>query len=117
MAAATKNPLVRLGHMRDEIASIQAELKDVDRRGFTQNYLLVRAAERALLIISEAAKALPRDLVARYPEIDWRGVRGLGDVLRHDYNVVDADTLWEILTENVPEPAKVVRRMIDDLQK
>jgi uncharacterized protein with HEPN domain len=114
---ATKNPLVRLGHMRDEIASITAELKNVDHGAFTQNYLLVRAAERALLIISEAAKALPRDLVARYLEMDWRGVRGLGDVLRHDYNVVDADTLWEILTEKVPELAKVVRRMIDDLQK
>jgi len=117
MAAATKNPLVRLGHMRDEIASIQAELKDVDRSGFTQNYLLVRAAERALLIISEAAKALPGGLVARYPEIDWRGVRGLGDVLRHDYSIVDADTLWEILTGKVPQLAEVVRPMIDDLQK
>jgi uncharacterized protein with HEPN domain len=117
MAAASKNPLVRLGHMRDEITSITAELKNVDRNGFTQNYLLVRAAERALLIISEAAKALPRDLVARYPEIDWRGVRGLGDVLRHDYSIVDADTLWEILTGKVPALAEVVGRMIDDLQK
>jgi uncharacterized protein with HEPN domain len=114
---ATKNPLVRLGHMRDEIASITAELKDVDHSTFVQNYLLVRAAERALLIISEAAKALPRDLVARYPEIDWRGVRGLGDVLRHDYPIVDADTLWEILTGKVPKLAEVVGRMIDDLQK
>jgi uncharacterized protein with HEPN domain len=111
--AASKSPLVRLGHMRDEITSITAE----DRAGFTQNYLLVRAAERALLIISEAAKALPRDLVARYPEIDWRGVRGLGDVLRHDYSAVDADTLWEILTGRVAELAVVVSRMIDDLQK
>lgn len=117
MAAASKNPLVRLGHMRDEIASIEAELKHVGRSGFTHNYLLVRAAERALLIISEAAKALPRDLVARYPEIDWRGVRGLGDVLRHDYSIVDADTLWEILTGKVPQLAEVVRRMIGDLEK
>jgi uncharacterized protein with HEPN domain len=115
--AASKSPLVRLGHMRDEITSITTELQNVDRDGFTQNYLLVRAAERALLIISEAAKALPRDLVARYPEVDWRGVRGLGDVLRHDYTAVDSDTLWEILTGRVPELAEVVGRMIDDLQK
>ena len=115
--AASKNPLVRLGHMRDEITSITAELKDVDHRTFVQNYLLVRAAERALLIISEAAKALPRDLVARYPDIDWRGVRGLGDVLRHDYPVVDSDTLWEILTGKVPKLGEVVGRMIDDLHK
>ena len=75
----------------------------------------VRATRR--LPTPEAAKALPGDLVARYPEIDWRGVRGLGDVLRHDYSVVDADTLWEILTGKVPALAEVVRRMINDLQK
>jgi uncharacterized protein with HEPN domain len=100
--AATKNPLGRLGHIRDEIEGITVALRGADRDAFVENYLLRRAAERALLIISEAAKALPNDLTSRYPEFDWRGVRGLGDVLRHDYERVDADTLWEILTESCP---------------
>ena len=108
--AATKNPLVRLGHIQDEIESITRALQDVDQHAFARNYLLLRAAERALLIISEAAKALPQDLLERYPEIDWRGVRGLGDVLRHDYSLVDSDTLWEILSGKVPELAPVIER-------
>jgi uncharacterized protein with HEPN domain len=108
---------VRLGHIRDEIASITHALKGVDRRAFAGDYLLLRAAERALLIISEAAKALPKDLLDRYCEIDWHGVRGLGDVLRHDYSLVDADTLWEILTGKLPELARVVERMIRDLER
>jgi uncharacterized protein with HEPN domain len=115
--AATKSPLVRLGHIRDEIESITAALRGADRGIFSRNYVLVRAAERALLIISEAAKALPKDLVTRYPEIDWRGVCGLGDVLRHDYSVVDPDTLWEILTGKVPELESIVERMIRDLNR
>jgi uncharacterized protein with HEPN domain len=115
--AATKNPLGRLGHMRDEIEGITVVLRDANRDAFVENYLLRRAAERALLIISEAAKALPKELTDRYPEIDWRGVRGLGDVLRHDYERVDADTLWEILTEKLPELAPVIVRMIDDLDR
>ena len=68
-----------------------------------------------MLIISEAAKALPKDLTDRYSVIDWRGVRGLGDVLRHDYERVDAETLWEILTEKLPELGPVIERMIEDL--
>ena len=115
--AATKNPLGRLGHMRDEIEGITVVLRDANRDAFVENYLLRRAAERALQIISEAAKALPKELTDRYPEIDWRGVRGLGDVLRHDYERVDADTLWEILTEKLPELAPVIVRMIDDLDR
>jgi uncharacterized protein with HEPN domain len=115
--AATKNPLARLAHVRDEIEGITAALRDVERDRFTENYILRRAAERALLIISEAAKALPKNLTDRYPAINWRGVRGLGNVLRHDYERVDADTLWEILTAKLPELAPVIERMIADLER
>jgi uncharacterized protein with HEPN domain len=115
--AASKNPLGRLGHIRDEIEGITVALRDINRDAFIENYVLRRAAERALLIISEAAKALPRDLTDRYPEIDWRGVRGLGDVLRHDYERVDPDTLWEILAEKLPELAPVIARMMNDLER
>jgi uncharacterized protein with HEPN domain len=115
--AATKNPLGRLGHIRDEIEGIAVALRGVDHDAFVENYLLRRAAERALQIISEAAKALSKDLTDRYPEIDWRGVRGLGNVLRHDYERVDADTLWEILSDKLPELAPVIARMIDDLER
>jgi uncharacterized protein with HEPN domain len=115
--AASKNPLGRLGHIRDEIEGITVALRGADHDAFVENYLLRRAAERALLIISEAAKALPTELTDRYPEIDWRGVRGLGDVLRHDYERVDADTLWEILAEKLPELAPVIARMIDNLER
>lgn len=115
--AATKNPLARLSHIRDEIEGITSALRGVTLDVFAKSYLLRRAAERALLIISEAAKALPKDLTDRYPLIDWRGVRGLGDVLRHDYQRVDADTLWEILTEKLPELAPVIDRMIGDLKQ
>jgi uncharacterized protein with HEPN domain len=115
--AATKNPLVRLGHIRDEIDSITRALQGVDQATFARDYLLLRAAERALLIISEAARALPKDLLDRHPEIDWRGVRDLGNVLRHDYSLVDADTLWEILTGKVPELAPVIERIIRELER
>ena len=113
--SATKNPLGRLGHIRDEIDGISTAIQGITHDSFVDNYVLRRAAERALLIISEAAKSLPRELTDRYPEIDWRGVRGLGDVLRHDYERVDADTLWEILSEKLPELDAVVSRMIEDI--
>jgi uncharacterized protein with HEPN domain len=115
--AATKNPLARLNHIRDEIEGITNSLRGVERDTFVESYLLRRAAERALLIISEAAKTLPKDLTDRYPAIDWRGVRGLGDVLRHDYERVDPETLWEILNEKLPELAPVIERMIDDWER
>jgi uncharacterized protein with HEPN domain len=112
---ASRNPLIRLGHIRAEIHSITTRLIGVDGQTFVHDYLLLRAGERALLIISEAAKSLPRQLIARYPEVDWRAVCGLGDVLRHDYNKVDPEVIWEILIGKLPELAPVIERMIRDI--
>ena len=39
----------------------------------------------ALLAIGEAAKALPADLKAQSPHIDWAGISGMRDVLAHEY--------------------------------
>lgn len=38
----------------------------------------------------------------------------LGDVLRHDYNKVDPEVIWEILIGKLPELAPVIERMIRD---
>lgn len=71
--------------------------------------------ERALLIISEAAKALPADLLSRYPEVNWSEVIGFGNILRHDYHMVDDDTVWEIMSRDIPALSPVIDRMIADL--
>jgi len=39
----------------------------------------------------------------------------LGDVLRHDYNKVDPEVIWEILIGKLPELAPVIERMIRDV--
>ena len=107
--------MIRLFHIRDELAAMGEALEGERRSGGAADHVVQRAVERALLIVSEAAKSLPRDLTARYPEVDWRGVCGLGDVLRHDYQSVDADVIWAIWTDKVPHLEKTVVRMIRDL--
>ena len=112
---ASKNSVARLRHIRYEIDGISRALEGVDVDRYLGDYLLQRGAERALLIISEAAKSLPGDLLARYPEIDWRGVVQLGNILRHEYPTVDATVIWEIVTRKLPELSPVIDRMIADL--
>jgi uncharacterized protein with HEPN domain len=56
----TQNPSIRLGHIREEITRITSELAGIDQEAYSRSYLLMRAGERALLIISEAAKSLQR---------------------------------------------------------
>jgi uncharacterized protein with HEPN domain len=70
--------------------------------------MLRRAAERALQIISEAAKTLPPELTARYPQAPWHAIVGIGNVLRHEYQAIDDRRLWNILIVHLPQLRPVI---------
>jgi uncharacterized protein with HEPN domain len=115
--AATKNPLVRLYHIRDEIEGVAMTLADLDSSRFAASYSSKRTVERALQIISEAVKALPDDLLARYPAADWNRIRSLGNLLRHEYHHVDLEQLWTIAAEKLPELRPTIQLMIAELER
>jgi uncharacterized protein with HEPN domain len=66
--AASKSPRLRLLHMRDEIQNLSMELEGLCFETYRESYSLRRITERAIQIISEAARALPEELRARYPD-------------------------------------------------
>jgi uncharacterized protein with HEPN domain len=62
---ASKSPRARLLHIRDEIESVAVIAKELSFEQYQASYLHRRAIERAAQIVSEAAKTLPKDLLAR----------------------------------------------------
>lgn len=84
--AASKSPRVRLLHIRDEINGVAGIVQGLSFEQYLHGYVHRRAIERAVQIISEAAKALPGELLDRYPDAPWRSIIGIGNILRHDTN-------------------------------
>jgi uncharacterized protein with HEPN domain len=113
--AATRNPRVRLLHIRDEIDGVTAAMKGVSFAQYKSSYPLRRTAERAVQIISEAAKVLPADYLARYPEAPWSAIVAIGNILRHEYQEIDDRRLWDIVTVHLPQLRTVVIRMLEHL--
>jgi uncharacterized protein with HEPN domain len=113
--AASRNPLARLHHIRDEIDQLTAAMGEVEYGAFLDSYMHRRTAEHAVLIISEAVRAIPEEIMARYPGPNWRAMRGIGNVLGHDYFAIEAPVLWDILRTQLPQLRPVVARMIEDL--
>ena len=85
----SRAPADRLRDILDCIRSARNAdriLQDGDELGDPQLVETAFAAvERNLFVIGEAAKDLPDDLLALAPEIDWKAVKGLRDVLGHEY--------------------------------
>jgi uncharacterized protein with HEPN domain len=74
-----------------------------------------RTVERAAQIISEAVRTLPSEITARYPEVEWTKIAGIGNILRHEYERVDPAIMWDIATIELPKLETIVRRMLADL--
>lgn len=115
--AATRSPRVRLLHIRDEIEAVGSVVRGLTFEQYQGSYTLRRTIERAVQIISEAAKALPQDLCLRYPEAPWSAIVGVGNILRHEYQHVDDRRLWDIATSHLPKLLPVVQRMLDESEQ
>ena len=100
--AASQSARLRLLHMRDEIEHLSNELVGLDLEIYRESYSLRRITERAIQIVSEAARALPEDLRARYPEAPWADIIAIGNPLRHEYHRIDDKVLWETATVDLP---------------
>ena len=101
-----------LEHMRDAIVDLRALLADKGRAGFVADRLCQRGVERCLEVVSEASRRLPDEVKAAHPEIEWRKVAGIGNVLRHDYDEIDAGVVWHTATVEIEPLARLVQLLL-----
>ncbi len=55
-----------------------------------------------LMIIGEAVKRLSPSLKDKYPEVDWRKIAGLRDVIAHEYFGLDVHIIWDVIAHEIP---------------
>ena len=97
-----KEPIVPLRDIIESIAMIQQFTMGMDFAAFCEDPKTVAAVERKLLLIAEAAVRLGREAPFIVPEIPWRNIRGMGNWLRHQYDRVDLQTVWNTVTDDLP---------------
>lgn len=65
--------------------------------------------ERGIEIISEASRHLSAELKARHQEIPWPKVAGIGNILRHEYERIAPDILWNVIQNDLAPLERVCR--------
>lgn len=86
----------RLNDILDAIDQIGLLLAERSLADIESDRVVRAAFERFLEIISEASRHIPDDTKARAGGLPWRRIADLGNHLRHAYQKVDAETLWNI---------------------
>lgn len=83
------------------ISLVQEFTKGMDIQTFTADVRTLYAVTRCLEIISEASRKLPSEMKARHPEVPWTQIAGAGNVYRHDYEDVSAQSIWKTASEEI----------------
>jgi len=102
-------------HLTDIVESIQSIerfVSGMDLRDYRGDERTQAAVERKLLVISEAAIRLTDEADSLCPGIPWRDIRGIGNWLRHRYDRVDAETIWNTIHDDLPPLREAAERAL-----
>lgn len=81
-----------------EVGQIVAQGQDA----YYGDFIRQRAMEKCLQNIGEAANGLSEGFRDAYPHVPWAEIRGLRNVVAHEYGAIDYDRLWEIAVDDLP---------------
>ena len=103
----------RLGHIKASILAIRATLSGWDFERAYSDHLHWRTFERELEIISEASRKVPEAWKLEFaPDLPWRQIASIGNILRHAYSSVNAPKLWAIYTDDLDPLEAAIDRML-----
>jgi uncharacterized protein with HEPN domain len=81
---------------------------------FQKNDQTILATVRALEVVGEAARHIPKSLRDRYPGIPWKKVVGMRNIMIHEYFGVDAEVIWKTVREDLPRLSAELDRILAD---
>ncbi|MBV8630310.1 MAG: DUF86 domain-containing protein [Silvibacterium sp.] len=84
-----------------------------DFETYRTNLMMKSAVERQMPVISEAAIRLGSEAEDACPGLDWRGLRGMGNILRHAYHRIDDRIVWDTAKEDLPLLKACVEAVLD----
>jgi uncharacterized protein with HEPN domain len=77
-------------------------VKDLNYDGWMKDQKTIDAVIRNLEIIGEAAANVPREIQDLYVDIPWYQMKGMRNILIHEYFGVDNDVLWNTIQKDLP---------------
>lgn len=91
----------------DDIANAIDEVEEFTRgmsyEAFAADRKTVNAVIRSLEVLGEATKHIPAAVRRKHPDIPWKNMAAMRDVLIHNYMGVDLMTVWKVAKERLPE--------------
>jgi len=100
----------------ESIEAIEEYVQFTTEEQFYRNRQVQDAVLRRLEIIGEAVKNLDEDFKNRYPEIPWKKIAGLRDVLIHEYFGVSLKRIWRVIKIDLVDLKFKISRIWEEIR-
>lgn len=104
-----------LRDMIDEARFIEAHTQGLTFDAFVANEVLVRAVLNSLTVLGEAARAMPHEIRLRAPEIPWREMADVRNIIVHGYFRVNLPIIWDIVEAEIAPLRRRAEQLLVDL--
>jgi len=105
----------RVKDILQSINILEGYIKELDLPTFAKNEMMQSACIRHLEIIGEASSKTSKELKNDYPEIPWREIIALRNMVVHEYFRVDVAEIWTTIQQDLPSLKEQVQLILENL--
>jgi len=109
------DPRQHLQDVVEAIEKINEFIGNMDLSAYEADEKTKAAVERKIQILTEAIIRLDDECPGEFPEIDQKGYRGMGNILRHSYHRVDDEIVWRTVKEDLPQLRGLAENILNRL--
>ena len=107
-----KNARLPLEHIRQAMRFL---LEHVHAKEDMEKDVVLRyAVERNFAVIGEAAKRVPESVRKENPQIPWKEMTGMRDMIIHEYDEIDLNEVWGTIERDIPKALEGIDRLLED---
>lgn len=101
-----------LWDMLDAARNVRKLMRGISFATLMKDFRTRLALERAMEIISEAARRVSERFRGEHGEIPWKGIIGLRNIIAHEYGELDHNRLYTVVRENVPGLIRALEKIV-----
>jgi uncharacterized protein with HEPN domain len=102
--------------MFNEILVVEETIADLNFEMFSQNRQAVRAVLYSLAVVGEAVSSVVEELEAADPLTPWRQIRGMRNMVIHEYFQVDLEIVWQTTQLDLPTLKSSLQQILQVLE-